>query len=188
MIIMMTVDLMIRFSLTFALANSLQSKLEKLSDEKARAAAAAAAGSKSASKQAIIACTMFVHSSLLVFLIFRTGQRARRGDWQYDVRAPHLNRFYLSNLGLGRYLLNLVQDNRKGIEAAAQQWRDGSKTDSDFIKVLEVTPQAAAASPASLTAARHAVLRWRRPRRASGCRTGPYLAFKLLSCSDCDAN
>ncbi len=91
------------------------------------------------------------------------------------MRAPHLNRFFPSNLSLGRYLLNLVQDNRKGIEAAAQQWRDGSKTDSDFIKVLEVTPQAADALHASLTAARHIVLRWRRPRRTSGRRTGPCL-------------
>ncbi len=44
------------------------------------------------------------------------------------------SRFYVVN----RYLLNLVQDNRKGIEAAAQQWKDGARTDAQFIKVLEV--------------------------------------------------
>jgi hypothetical protein len=37
-----------------------------------------------------------------------------------------------------RYLLNLVQENRKGIEAAAQHWREGSKTDSQLMQVLQV--------------------------------------------------
>ena len=48
-------------------------------------------------------------------------------------------------------MLNLVQDNRKGIEAAAQQWKEGARTDAQFIKVLEVGHPCAAPQPAPLT-------------------------------------
>ncbi len=52
---------------------------------------------------------------------------------------------YIQRFAGCRYLLNLVQDNRKGIEAAAQQWREGTKTDSEIMQVLQVmrTQQAA---------------------------------------------
>lgn len=113
-----------------------------------------------------------------------------------NYRFPVLN-------GRTRYLLNLVQDNRKGIEAAAQQWRDGAQTDSQFIKVLEVRALETASSSASVS---HAailrqfgsqplhrvppsplpvlpVLRRRCARRAPGCRAGaPRNSTAFLFC------
>ena len=47
--------------------------------------------------------------------------------------------FCIEKLRQRRYLLNLVQENRKGIEAAAQQWREGAKTDSQLMQVLQAS-------------------------------------------------
>lgn len=108
------------------------------------------------------------------------------------------DRFPVLN-GRTRYLLNLVQDNRKGIEAAAQQWRDGAQTDSQFIKVLEVktpncidlclpsrnTTAILFTYAVSLAFSPHpvfAVLRRRRARRAPGRGAGAFTAMQPLFC------